>query len=225
MEAELRIYSVEPDRLDAWIGEWREHVAPLRRRFGFRVLGPWIDRESATFVWLLEFGGADGYDAADARYYQSEERRSLDPDPARHLVRIETRRLRALATAPRLFRVIVPVGAIDEAAAFYEHVLGVRGERVSAGRHYLDCGGTILALFDALAEDGERLPPNPEHLYLSVDDLTAARRRAIAAGGRDVGEIGRQPWGERSFYLRDPFGNPLCLVERGSEFTGATATG
>ncbi len=219
------MYTIKPGVMEAWLAEWREHVFPLRVKLGFSIPAAWVVESENRFVWLLEYGGADGYDAADERYYQSEERRSLDPDPARHLVRIETRRLRALATAPRLFRVIVPVGAIDEAAAFYERVLGVRGERVSTGRHYLDCGGTILALFDALAEDGKRLPPNPEHLYLSVDELAAARRRAVAAGGRDVGEIGRQPWGERSFYLRDPFGNPLCLVECGSEFTGATATG
>ena len=29
-----------------------------------------------------------------------------------------------------------------------------------------------------------------------------------------------RPWGERSFYLRDPFGNPLCFVDAATLFTG-----
>ena len=29
-----------------------------------------------------------------------------------------------------------------------------------------------------------------------------------------------RPWGERSFYGRDPFGNPICLVDSGTTFTG-----
>ena len=122
---------------------------------------------------------------------------------------------------PRLFRVIVPVAEIDLAAAFYGALLAVPGERVSPGRHYYDCGGTILACLDPRADgEGRDATPNPEHLYLAVDDLERARDRAVAAGAADVGEIARRPWGERSFYLRDPFGNALCLVEAGTEFTG-----
>ena len=47
----------------------------------------------------------------------------------------------------RLFRVILPVSDIDRAARFYGAVLGLEGVRVSNGRHYFDCGGTILACF------------------------------------------------------------------------------
>jgi hypothetical protein len=94
MEAQLRIYTVKAGELDEWIAEWSREVAPLRRRFGFRVLGPWVDEETSTFVWLLEYDGEDGFAAADARYYASDERRALAPDPARHLEAIETRLLR-----------------------------------------------------------------------------------------------------------------------------------
>ena len=40
METQLRVYTVADGAFDAWIAEWREHVAPLRERFGFRMLGP-----------------------------------------------------------------------------------------------------------------------------------------------------------------------------------------
>jgi len=98
MDAQLRIYTVKPGQLAAWLEEWRSQVASLRERFGFRVLGPWIDEATSTFVWLLEYDGDDGFAAADERYYTSEQRRALDPDPARHLASIETRLLRRVET-------------------------------------------------------------------------------------------------------------------------------
>lgn len=129
-----------------------------------------------------------------------------------------------------LFRIILPVSDIEQAAKFYEAVLAAAGRRVSAGRHYFDCGGTILALFDPSADgDGHEPIPLPEPIYLAVDDLSATRARCAAAGaafaagevhGDPAGEIATRPWGERSFYAADPFGNPLCFVQRGTEFTG-----
>ncbi len=133
--------------------------------------------------------------------------------------------------SPRLFRIILPVTDLDRAAAFYARVLGFPGVRVSGGRHYFDCGGTILACFDPRADgDDLDLPPLPDHLYFSADDLEAIRDAIEPAGGRlaqgevhggPASGIARRPWGERSFYAIDPFGNRLCFVEKGTEFTGA----
>lgn len=131
----------------------------------------------------------------------------------------------------RLFRVLVPVTDIDAAATFYAAVLGSAGTRVSPGRHYFDCEGTILACFDPQADgDGYRAGPIPEPLYLAVDDLPAtfaACRSAGAAFPADsppdvgpLGEIVKRPWGEESFYVNDPFGNTLCFVNRATAFTG-----
>jgi len=131
---------------------------------------------------------------------------------------------------PKLYRVIVPVTDLETAASFYQRVLGFAGERVSGGRHYFDCDGTILACYQPSRDgDGDDIGPLPEHLYLSVADLEATRAAVTDAGGAltksDVhqapaGSIARRPWGETSFYARDPFGNPLCFVRRGSEFMG-----
>jgi uncharacterized glyoxalase superfamily protein PhnB len=53
-----------------------------------------------------------------------------------------------------------------------------------------------------------------------VEDLQAARDRALAAGARDVTEIDSYPWGETMFYALDPFGNPISFVQAGTEFMG-----
>ena len=131
----------------------------------------------------------------------------------------------------QLYRVILPVTDIDAAASFYAAVLGSPGKRVSPGRHYFDCEGTVLACYDPRA-DGDKYDaaPNGEPLYFAVSDLRAvyeACRGAGAAFARgslaDVGPLGEivmRPWGEESFYVSDPFGNPLCFVTRSSVFTG-----
>lgn len=131
----------------------------------------------------------------------------------------------------RLFRVIVPVSDIERAARFYAEVLDDQGARISPGRHYFDCDGVILACYDPEADgdDGVAVPLT-EPIYLAVPDLDRTFARAAAAGATfsgdevpDVGPLGAiavRPWGERSFYATDPFGNPLCFVAAGTEFTG-----
>ena len=123
---------------------------------------------------------------------------------------------------PHLFRVLLPVPDIEAAQHFYGGVLAVTGERVSPGRHYFDCGGTILACFDPRADgDDWDARPNPEHIYFAVDDLEATYARCQTAGPKELDAvIQTQPWGERSFYAIDPFGNPVCFVDATSIFVG-----
>jgi catechol 2,3-dioxygenase-like lactoylglutathione lyase family enzyme len=132
---------------------------------------------------------------------------------------------------PHLYRVILPVSDVELAARFYETVLGSPGRRVSPGRHYFDCEGTILACFDPRADgDGYPARPNSEPLYFAVSDLGATFEACKSAGASfaegsppgvgPLGRIARRPWGEESFYASDPFGNPLCFVSRTSVFTG-----
>lgn len=135
-----------------------------------------------------------------------------------------------MADTPRIYRVILPVGDIRGAAEFYTNLLGIDGLRVSGGRHYFDCGGVILALYDPRGDGDETEPrPNQDHVYFAVGDLDAVHERAsrlgalseeTGDGGLAMGAIETRPWGERSFYARDPFGNPLCFVDRATLFTG-----
>ena len=124
-------------------------------------------------------------------------------------------------SSARLFRVIVPVSNIDEAAAYYAAVLGNPGRRISPGRHYFGCGQSILACFDPRADgDPWDAAPNPDHIYFAVDNLEEYFRRVSQAKGSISRPIDTQPWGERSFYCCDPFGNKLCFVDAATSFTG-----
>jgi len=133
----------------------------------------------------------------------------------------------------RLYRVILPVDSLDDAVRFYAALLDDAGMRISPGRHYFRCGEVTLAVYDPAADGDVRTPrPNFDHVYFAVDDLEAVFARAerlgglskeVGDGGLPMGEIARRPWGERSFYVQDPFGNPLCVVDAGSIFTGKPA--
>jgi catechol 2,3-dioxygenase-like lactoylglutathione lyase family enzyme len=136
-----------------------------------------------------------------------------------------------------IFRIILPVANIDRAAEFYATLLDNHtGRRVSEYRHYLDCGSLVLALVSpgvappipAPTPDGTAARANQEHVYFSVAALEPVHARARVLGclsttpvhGEPGGVIAVRPWRERSFYVEDPFGNPLCFVERGTEFLG-----
>jgi catechol 2,3-dioxygenase-like lactoylglutathione lyase family enzyme len=133
----------------------------------------------------------------------------------------------------RLYRVIMPVDDLDPAVRFYSSLLGQPGARVSPGRHYFVCGDVTLALYSPKGDGDRREPrPNFDHVYFAVDDLEEIYRRVEQLGGLStetgdgrmpMGQIATRPWGERSFYLADPFGNPLCFVDARTLFTGRPA--
>ncbi len=132
--------------------------------------------------------------------------------------------------APKLFRILIPASDIDKAVRFYQSVLACDGIRVSGGRHYFDLGGTILACYDPRADgDGYDARPNQAHLYIAVDDLDKTFALCQSVGAEfatdtlddvGLGAIAERPWGERSFYIKDPTGNPVCFVDSTTMFTG-----
>ena len=131
-----------------------------------------------------------------------------------------------MTTAPKLFRVTIEVADLDKAAVLYGELLGIEGQRHPGARHYFDCGGVILAVLD-VSPGGMPPTPGPKSLYLAVDDVDAAHDRAARLGvlapyrvhGEPAGEVLDRPWGERSFYVVDPWGNDLCFCQDGALYT------
>lgn len=86
---QLRDYKIKPGEINEWIKEWRTHIAPLRRSFGFEVIGAWLERDADRFIWLIRYRGERSFEEADAAYYSSPERKAVSPDPARHIAHAE----------------------------------------------------------------------------------------------------------------------------------------
>ena len=122
--------------------------------------------------------------------------------------------------ADKLFRIILQVDDLDKAADFYAKLLDDPGRRIPrASRHYIDCGPVILALVDVTA-GGEQAKPLPDYIYFAVGNLEKVYSRATELNCLSSADIVVRPWGERSFYVADPWGNGLCFVDENTLFTG-----
>ena len=123
----------------------------------------------------------------------------------------------------RLFRINIEVGELQRATEFYSTLLALQGRPQRGSRVYFVAGPVALQVVQV-----EKPHTAAKALYFAVSDLEAAFKRAKSLGclsqeqvhDAPGGGIVVRPWGERSFYAEDPFGNPLCFVERGTEFTG-----
>ena len=127
---------------------------------------------------------------------------------------------------PSLFRLNIEVGNIDQAAEFYSELFGLEGRKQAGSRCYFTCGPVTLQVVDVSTVSKPH--PAAKALYFTVRDLDAIYERAKALGclsreqvhGVNGGSISVRPWGERSFYAEDKWGNPLCFVEAGTIYPG-----
>lgn len=124
---------------------------------------------------------------------------------------------------PRLFRLNIEVGNIDAAAPFYGALFDVAPRPQPGSRIYLEAGPVTLQIVAMPAPH-----PAAKAIYFAVADLDAVYARAEDLGCLAVGDVhgtpaGQpvvRPWGERSFYADDPWGNPLCFVDAGTIYAG-----
>jgi catechol 2,3-dioxygenase-like lactoylglutathione lyase family enzyme len=129
-------------------------------------------------------------------------------------------------SVPKIFRVTVEVADLEAATKFYQQLLGFEGKRHHGARHYFDCGGVILAVLDP-TQGGGKPTPGPKSIYFAVDDVAEVHARAkelkalapFQVHGQPAGEPIQRPWGEKSFYVTDKWGNELCFVEEGTLYT------
>jgi predicted enzyme related to lactoylglutathione lyase len=120
----------------------------------------------------------------------------------------------------------IEVGNLDEAAEFYSTLMGIEGRRQAGSRVYFACGPVTLQVVDVSSVGAPHTAAKA--LYFTVNDLDATFVRAEALGcvsqesvhGAPGGQISVRPWGERSFYAADKWGNPLCFVEAGTIYPG-----
>ncbi|MFY9610062.1 MAG: VOC family protein [Blastocatellia bacterium] len=132
-----------------------------------------------------------------------------------------------MAGSPKLFRVMLQVADLTKAVEFYSKLLAIEGRTLRGSRAYFDCGPVILAILDP-TPGGVTPRPSVEYTYFAVADLETvhARARELDCLSRDsvhdesAGDIIVRPWGERSFYAEDPWGNGLCFVDETTLYTG-----
>lgn len=127
---------------------------------------------------------------------------------------------------PQFFRLNIEVADLDKAAAFYAALLGIEGRRQPGHRCYFACGPVTLQVLNVSSVSQPH--PAAKALYFTIRNLEAAYDRAKSlhcvsqeqVHDAPAGGIVVRPWGERSFYAVDPWGNPLCFVEEGTVYAG-----
>jgi predicted enzyme related to lactoylglutathione lyase len=127
---------------------------------------------------------------------------------------------------PQFFRMNIEVGNLQTAIDFYTKLLAIQGRKQPGARVYFEAGPVTLQVVDVSSVGKPHVAAKA--LYFTVKDLDTAFERAKELGclSRESvhdapgGGIVVRPWGERSFYAEDPWGNPLCFVEAGTVYTG-----
>ena len=112
-------------------------------------------------------------------------------------------------------QIAVPVKDLARAVAFYRDVLGLRFLfQVPPALAFFDCNG-IRVMLDVPSDKEFDHPASP--LYFKVDDIDVAYADLQARGVNFHGAphlIAKMPDHELwMFFLRDPDGNPLALME------------
>ena len=124
---------------------------------------------------------------------------------------------------PQFFRLNIEVGDLKSAISFYTNLLGVERRKQAGSRCYFECGPVTLQVLD-VSPVGQ---PHPaaKALYFTVRNLEAVfeRAKALQCLSRESvhdapgGGIVVRAWGERSFYVEDPW---KCFVEEGTVYAG-----
>ena len=89
MPTQLRIYSINRGALKEFAAEWEKMIKPLRLKLGFKIDGAWTVEATNQFVWIMRYDGQASWETLDEAYFQSPVRKAMDPDPARHIARME----------------------------------------------------------------------------------------------------------------------------------------
>ena len=110
------------------------------------------------------------------------------------------------------FTTITPHVRVRDAglAGFLARVFGAEethSAQGSAGGTHREVrvGGSMIMIGEGGSEDV--MPPRPAAFHVFVDDVDAAFARAVAAGATSLGDPADRPYGERSGFVRDTFGN------------------
>jgi catechol-2,3-dioxygenase len=129
-------------------------------------------------------------------------------------------------TGPQLFRVCLEVNHLERAKAFYEELLALKGKKLAGQRVHFDVGGCVLEIIDVSASGPSH--PCAKSVCISVPAVDVVHKRARKLKCLSIelvqdkpgGAIHVRPWGEKSFYVDDPWFNSLCFVQAGTENRG-----
>ena len=133
---------------------------------------------------------------------------------------------------PEGFHTVTPslyVAGAAKAIEFYKKALGAEermrfeGPGGSIMHAELKIGDSVIMLADEMPGQGGRGPKSiggtPVSFFVYREDVDAAWKRAVDAGGKPVVPLEDQFWGDRTGCLEDPFGHQWWLAQHLEDLT------
>ena len=59
MYAQLRVYTVNRGKMEAWVEWFNNKARPVLEQAGQQFLGPWINEKSTEFIWIRTYESAE----------------------------------------------------------------------------------------------------------------------------------------------------------------------
>ena len=134
---------------------------------------------------------------------------------------------------PAGYHTVTPTLVVHDAAKaieFYKKALGAQevsrfdGPDGKIMHAEIRIGDSPVMLSDEMPQMNVRGPkayqgPPPARLWIYLDNVDAAWKRAIDAGAKETMALGDQFWGDRMGQLEDPFGHLWSLAQRVKDMT------
>ncbi|MCE9648647.1 MAG: VOC family protein [Parvibaculum sp.] len=114
----------------------------------------------------------------------------------------------------------IDVDDLARAVDFYRRAFGLRIGRKLGGNIIEMLGGTTPVYLIEKSAGASATSPvrdyrrhwTPVHLDIVVDDIAAAKARAVEAGAVLESDVAENNWGKIALFA-DPFGHGFCLIE------------
>ena len=89
MPLQMHIYTINRGALLDFAQVWKQVIKPLREKIGFGIPAAWTVAEAHQFTWLMQYNGPESWESLDQAFYRHPARRAMNPNPARHIARME----------------------------------------------------------------------------------------------------------------------------------------
>ena len=91
MVSQLRIYTINSGKMDAWLKLFDEKIRPIHEGLGIPIEKTWVNADRTEFLWVRTFNSAEEIPEKEAAYFASDGRKALGNEPQTLIAKMEVR--------------------------------------------------------------------------------------------------------------------------------------
>jgi hypothetical protein len=77
MIAQVRIYTINKNEMDAFVSHFRNETMPLHEQVGIPIVGSWVNRPQNEFIWIRTFADEQERDAKLAAFREAAQKAGI----------------------------------------------------------------------------------------------------------------------------------------------------